>query len=142
MRSGVYARVEGGVVAEVVRVRQGEPGLEQRYHVDALAGFVPVPQAWSAAVEPGWLHDGAAFSPPAPVVRTGPRFIPAGTLRERMEAEGLWDAMAGLLVSLLPSRPGLVLKLLTLNEGVASDDPDARAMIAAVGGDPDRMLAP
>ena len=144
MSAGVFALLDGGVVAEVVRVMPGEPPVEERYHPDVAANFVPVPRAQSAQVAPGWRWDGMAFQPPAARVDAGFRYIPAGALRERMEAAGLWVPMAATLAGLLfggtPEQKALVLKLLTLNEGVRSDDPEARALIAAVGGDPDRLL--
>lgn len=137
----VHARVEGGEVREVVETPPGTPLLRDRYPPALLRSFVPVPPAQARLVAQGWLWDGAAFRPPPPPAAPPVRFIPAGVLRERMEAAGLWDEMAALLVSLLPTRPGLVLKLLTLNEGVAADDPEARQLIAAAGGDPDAILA-
>ena len=80
--------------------------------------------------------------PPAPPPPPGPVYIPAGVLRERMEAAGKWDAMAALLAGLMATQPGLVLKLLTLNEGVDIADPQARALIVAAGADPNVILAP
>ena len=76
--------------------------------------------------------------PPLPPPPPGPVYIPASILRERMEAAGKWDAMAALLAGLMSTQPGLVLKLLTLNEGVDIADPQARALVAAAGADPER----
>ena len=80
--------------------------------------------------------------PPLPPPPPGPVYIPASILRERMEAAGKWDAMAALLAGLMATQPGLVLKLLTLNEGVDIADPQARALVEAAGADPNVILAP
>lgn len=71
---------------------------------------------------------------PVPAVR----YVPVPTIRERMEAAGTWAALA----TILAGNPAAMLKVLSLREGVASDDAQARAMIAAAGGDPDAVLAP
>jgi hypothetical protein len=137
-----YAFVEDGVVREVVHTPPGTPMLKHRYHADLLPKFVPVVGLLVPQVAPGWRWDGSAFLPPAPPPPPGPTYIPAGILRERMEAAGKWDAMAAMLVDLMATQPGLVLKLLTLNEGVDPADPQARALIVAAGADPNVILAP
>jgi hypothetical protein len=66
-----------------------------------------------------------------------PRYVPVPIVRERMEAAGKWDD----LVAILVGQPAVMLKVLTLSEGIAPDDPQARALIAAAGADPDAILA-
>lgn len=78
----------------------------------------------------------ASLTPPEPVVAPDTH-IDAATLRERCEAAGIWTSVAALLVQ----SPVLMLTMLTSPQGVASNDPDARALITAAGGDPDAILA-
>ncbi|MFH5927545.1 hypothetical protein [Roseomonas xinghualingensis] len=68
----------------------------------------------------------------------GPRYVPVHVVRERLEGGGLWDDMAEALIS----RPAMMLKVLTLAEGIASDDPDATELLTAIGADPAEILAP
>lgn len=59
----MYARIENGVVAELLQADSQE-ALAERYHPDLAVACVPVP----AGVQPaeGWRFDGHAFSPPPP----------------------------------------------------------------------------
>lgn len=59
-----YARVENGVVAEVVEIDPGTPMLRQRYPAALLPSFTPIPSGMADRVEPGWTWDGNAFAPP------------------------------------------------------------------------------
>lgn len=77
-----------------------------------------------------------AFRNPPP----GPAYIPVPLVRERLEAAGKWADVASLLFQ--AGNEAMLLKLLTLAEGIAPDDAQARALIAAVGADPDAILAP
>lgn len=70
-----------------------------------------------------------AAPPPAPV------YVPVATARERLEAIEKWDD----LVAALP--PAKLAKLLSLREGISPDDEEARAVLTAIGADPDAILA-
>jgi hypothetical protein len=74
-----------------------------------------------------------------PSVAATPRFVPVAIIRERVTAAGLWVAFATAL-DMLPAEKRW--HLLTLREGVASDDADAIALLSAIGADPDSVLAP
>lgn len=72
------------------------------------------------------------------VFMEGPRpYVPVAVVRQRAEAAGIWDALAALLDELSPADR---YKLLTLQEGIARDDPQAAALITAAGGDPEVIL--
>lgn len=138
----IYARVDAGVVQEVVDVPAGTAPLSERYTADIAAQFVPVPFALGRQVAPGWLWDGAVFAEPTRSVAPPPkRYVPVSLIRERLEAARLWDEMAALLWSLGPVEPALVVKLLTLGEGIAQDDEKARTLLQMIGADPDAILA-
>lgn len=67
-----------------------------------------------------------------------PVYVPVALVRERLEAADLWaDAAAALMLD-----PAMLLKVLTLREGIASDDAQAIAWLTAVGADPEVILAP
>lgn len=137
-----YALVEAGIVREVVDVPAGTATLSARFHPDVVAKMVSVPAAMGRQVGPGWSWDGSAFSAPAaPVAVAHKRYIPVSLVRERLEAARLWDETAALLWSLGPVEPALVMKLLTLGDGIAQDDEKARTLLQMVGADPDAILA-
>ena len=133
-----YARVDGGVVQEVVDTPPGTPMLRDRYHPDVLASFVPVPIAMARRVVPGWVWDGASFNPP-PAHDSPPaiRYIPVSLVRQRMEEAGRLEALGAVLLA----NPGVMVKVFSLEQGVDPTDPDARSLIMAAGGDPDIILA-
>lgn len=134
-----YARVSNGRVMEIIRIAEGEPPLSERYHASIVSEFIPLHGVDASLVRPGYLYDGAGFSQPAaPASQYMPRYVPVATIRERMEAQGRWSDMA----AILQGDMALMLKVLTLREGIAADDPQAREMIAATGADPDEILAP
>ncbi len=64
-------------------------------------------------------------------------YVPVPLLRQRLEAAGKWVAAATVIVS----KPPVMLKLLTLQQGVANDDADAIALLQGIGADPVAMLA-
>ncbi len=61
----VFARVAGGIVAELVEIEADGPRLAERFHPDLVAAMVPVPPDGPVAV--GWHWDGEEFDPPAAV---------------------------------------------------------------------------
>ena len=67
---------------------------------------------------------------------TPTRYVSVATLRERLEAAGKWDDVTGALTV------GQMAKLLSLREGVATDDAQATALLQSVGADPNTILAP
>jgi hypothetical protein len=71
----LYARVEDGVVAELVDIEPGSTPLQFRYHPDVLAKFVPVQQQFATLVRPGWRWEGQSFTPPPPVQPVAPREV-------------------------------------------------------------------
>lgn len=89
--------------------------------------------------------DIAQFEADAAAAAAAPRYVPVPLVRARLEALGLWDDLAALLFAqamAVPASAGLLLKVLTLTEGIDAGDAQARAVIAAVGADPDAVLAP
>lgn len=103
----------------------GAPEPARRYYVEPRLFVVGVTQADLEAA----LADGGVAQP-------SPRYVPVATVRERMEAVGLWEA----LVALLPMSQ--LAKVLSLRDGLDANDPQVRAALAAVGADPDVILAP
>jgi hypothetical protein len=65
-------------------------------------------------------------------------YCAVATARERLEARGKWGACAALLMQY----PDLLLHVLTVRSGIDPQHPQARAMIAALGEDPDVILEP
>jgi len=59
--------------------------------------------------------------------------------RERLEDLGKWDDVTAILFQ--PENQAILLKMLTLSEGIDPQDPVARTLIQAVGADPDIILA-
>jgi len=68
--------------------------------------------------------------PPRPI------YVSVPTVRERLEAIGLWDA----LIAALP--PAKLAKVLSLREGISPEDGEARYILTEIGADPDAILAP
>jgi hypothetical protein len=97
-----------------------------------------------ANLQPGFAEEYLADADPAVVAfrdpPPGPVYLPVPLVRERLEAAGAWPQVAALLFQ--PGNEAMLLKLLTLAEGIAPDDPQARSLIAAAGANPDLILAP
>lgn len=137
--SKTYALISDGLVSDVVTIQPGEAPLSERYHAAIVESAVELQGALVFTVKPGWLHDGSGFSQRVvDAAPAGPLYIPVHTIRERLEEQGKWEALVSILQSDMPT----MLKVLTLRDGVASDDQQARGLIAAVGADPDEILAP
>lgn len=67
-----FARISGGVVAEIIDPPHGVP-VDQMFHPDVVAALVPVPDPGEVA--PGWGWDGVGFTPPAPPAPVVPREV-------------------------------------------------------------------
>jgi hypothetical protein len=80
----------------------------------------------------------AALNGAAPGAPPAVRYVPVYLVRQRLEAAGLWEAIA----TALAAEPAKMLRVLSLEVGVATNDPDALAMLTAVGADPAEILAP
>lgn len=59
----IYARIDGGLVAELIEIEADGPPLSERFHPDLVATMVAVPAG--TPVAPGWIWDGNAFAAPA-----------------------------------------------------------------------------
>jgi hypothetical protein len=126
------AYVVDGLVAELIPPREGF-ALAELYAPAFVAACVPVPSELTSTIAEGWSWDGTAFTAPEVPV-PAPRYIPAATLRERIEAQGKWDEVAGLLTL------AQVLKLATLREGIAPDDAEMLTLLNAAGVDVPAVL--
>lgn len=134
-----YALIDQGLVSDIVTIQPGDPPLSERYHAAIVESAVELQGALAFTVKPGWLHDGSGFSQRVPeAAPIGPRYVPVATIRERLEAQGKWEALVAILQADMPT----MMKVLTLRDGVAVDDQQARGLIAAAGADPDEILAP
>lgn len=65
-------------------------------------------------------------------------YVPVYRVRERLEAAGLWEAVA----QAVAADPAKMLKLATLQQGIDPNDPDVAALLTALGADPAAILAP
>ena len=71
----IYARIDNGVVAEIIAPAAWDDGTEipiaQRFTAELVATMVDITSV-SPLPEPGWTYDGVAFSAPArPAGTTG-----------------------------------------------------------------------
>lgn len=133
-----YAHVVQGLVAEIIKVDDDEPPLNARYPVDFVRDCVEMDGSQKYSVRSGWRYDGSAFHSPAPFIAPPPatQYVSVATVRERMEEAGTWDALS----EILQSKPALMIKVLTLRDGIAENDQQARDLIRAAGSDPDEIL--
>jgi hypothetical protein len=75
-----YARLQGDLVVEVIRVDE-DPPIEDRYHPDIIAELIQLKGGQVTNVTEGYTYDGSSFSPPqaapepAPEVFTRRRHI-------------------------------------------------------------------
>lgn len=134
----VYARIENGIVMEVIAVQDGEPPLSVRYHPALLDQFVELHGPEQYRIRPKWNYDGSGFSEPAPppVAPRSKRYVKVSTVRERMEVIGRWDD----LVAILQTDMSKLVKVLTLEIGIDVEDQEARTIIAMAGANPDEIL--
>jgi hypothetical protein len=102
-----------------------------------------VVRAWPAegpswAVTPGDPRlQGLEIAEFASGAAPGVRYVPVYLARQRLEAAGLWEAAA----EVLASQPAKMLKVLSLEAGIATNDPDALELLTVIGADPAEILA-
>lgn len=89
-----FARIVGGVVAELIEVEADGPTIMERFHPDLVAAMVLVPEG--AEVAEGWTWSGEACAPPAPVEAPEPP-IPTVTARQLR----LWLVLQGRTLGLV-----------------------------------------
>lgn len=85
-----------------------------------------------------WLA-GGGIPAPADVIVPPKYYVPVHVARERLEAAGKWADLATLMFA--PENHDMLLKLLTLSEGIDPADPYAHAFLNAIGADPAVVLA-
>ena len=124
----MWARIQDGAVAETTGV---DP--EGRYHSSLR---------WQAAPEgtvAGMTFDGADYHAAADApAASGPRYVALPAIRMRLASAGLWTAFAHAMDGLPAEKRW---RLLFLERGVAPDDADMLALLAAIGADPAEVLA-
>lgn len=72
-----YARLDAGMVAELIEIPADGPAVEEMFHPDLVAALVEVPAGISPAE--GWTWDGNAFAPSPPAA---PPPVQAVTMRQ------------------------------------------------------------
>lgn len=87
----------------------------------------------TGTVSAGWTWNGTTFLPPS----TEHRLVPLATVVTRIIAYGHLATVQAALAS----DETLRARLSRVQEGIYSDDVDARAFLTAVGADPDVILA-
>lgn len=147
MVSTLFARIVGGVVAELIEIEAEGPPLAERFHPDIVAACVAVPDG--AAVSEGWTWDGAIFAPPSPP--PPPAAVVPGSITRRQlllalvgaglitEAEALAAATTGAVPAAidavfaqLPPADALAARITWATMGVAErEHPLIEALIAA-----------
>ncbi len=108
---------------------------------EAYPSTIEVVQIPAGAMSPaiGDSYAAGQFGPPTPPPATAaPRYVPLSTIRERVTAAGKWLPFCTALDSLPADQRW---HLLTLAQGVASDDPAAVDLLTAIGCDPTQVLA-
>ncbi len=132
-----YARIDNGMVAEIIEIADGTPAIQDRYHYSVVEKTVPLNGSDLFAVKVGWKYDGVSFSQTSnPVTPATTRYIPVWLARQRLEEAGLWDDVSVIIFS----NPAMALKVLTLESGLDVNDPQVLQVLAAVGADPAVIL--
>ncbi len=137
-----YALVVNGRVSEIFHQSDGDLPLEQRLPKAMINDLVEIGASQHFSVKPGMMYDGTNFfvlpPPVLPTAETVTQYIPIYIVRERLEAEGNWPRLVELLSQDMPT----MLRVLTLQSGIDPKDLQARALIQAIGSDPDIIFAP
>lgn len=101
-------------------------------------GEGPYLRAWlSAEPQPG---EQAIADAIAALEAEPPRYVPVATARERLEAAGKLADVAAVIDQ--NGGTALLLRLLSLREGLSPEDPQVIFLLEAAGADPDAILAP
>lgn len=132
-----FARIENGIVSEIVTVDDNTPSLASRYHAALLDHFVELHGADQYTVKAGWNYDGSGFynvSTPAFIPQK--QLVKVSAFRERMEEAGKWEN----LVDILKNDISKLLKILTTDSGINPDDAEIRSLISQAGADPNEIL--
>jgi len=74
---------------------------------------------------------------PTPLPPPASWYVPVPLLRQRLEMAGKWAAAATAIMA----TPATMLKLVTLEQGVAHDDEEALTLLRGIGADPAVILA-
>lgn len=117
-----FARIAGGVVAELIEIPDGTPPLHERYHPDLVAAMIEVPEG--AEVAEGWAWDGEAFAPPPPAA-----VVPASISRRQlllaMAGAGLITDVEALAAATTGAVPAAI-------DAVFAQLPEAEALAARI----------
>lgn len=121
----IYARVAGGIVAELIQIEADGPAIAERFHPDVVAVCVAVPAG--LAVKTGWLWDGEAFAapPPEPPVPVVPASITRRQLLLALAGAGLITAEEALAAATTGAVPAMI-------DAVFAGLPDAEALGARI----------
>ncbi len=120
--------------------RWGDAGQRSVVVLSGLPGAPLAAQAepgdpvWDALVAAG-VVPGPYAAPAAPA----DTLVPLSVVAARLKAAGAWDAVVGLVFE--PTNRGALADLIMVQQGIAPGDPQARALIAAAGANPDDILA-
>lgn len=115
----IFARIAGGVVAELIEIPAGTPPIEQRFHPDLLPAFVPA----AKGVAPGWGWDGFDFTPPEPPAPAVPASISRRQLLLALAGAGLIspeEALAAATAGAVPAAIDQVFAQLPAPEALAA----------------------
>ncbi|WP_291295407.1 hypothetical protein [Elioraea sp.] len=66
--------------------------------------------------------------------------VPLSVVAERLKAAGVWEAIVALVFD--PTNRSALADLIMVQQGIAPNDPVARALISAAGADPEVALRP
>jgi hypothetical protein len=121
--------------------RWGDP---ERRSVLVLNGMDGAPLAAEAvAGDAVWDALVAAGVTPEPYAEPAPpadALVPLSVVAERLKAAGVWEAIVALVFD--PANRSALADLIMVQQGIAPNDPVARALITAAGADPDVVLRP
>jgi hypothetical protein len=120
--------------------RWGDP---ERRSVVVLNGMDGAPLAAAAvAGDPVWDALTAADVTPEPYAEPPPppdALVTLSVVAERLKAAGVRDAIVVLVFD--PGNRSALADLIMVQQGIAPNDPVARALISAAGADPEMVLA-
>lgn len=126
-----FARVEHGLVLEIIpAVAQGVP-LAERFSADFVAAMVSV----SAEVQVGWLWDGATATPPPPAqdVSPVPQTVALWQFRRELQMRGWWAAVQAAIAALPAEQRADAEEWLEYGTEVRRDAPLLLALAEALG---------